>query len=80
MHQFNILEQNSASIERLHSIVYGSRALWLAEQRSGITNIETLKVAWAISHFHHYLYENSVTVFTYHMAVKVVLETTNGQI
>ena len=32
---------------------------------------------WAISHFHHYLYGNSVTVFTDHTALKAVLETAN---
>ena len=63
--------------QRLHPIAYASRALSPAEQRYGITELETLAVVWAISHFHHYLYGNSVTVFTDHTAVKAVLETAN---
>ena len=41
---------------KLHLIVYGSRALSGAEKNYGITDLETLAVAWAISHFHYYLY------------------------
>ena len=63
--------------QRLHPIAYASRALSPAEQRYGIIELETLAVVWSISHFHHYLYGNSVTVFTDHTAVKAVLETAN---
>ena len=63
--------------QRLHPIAYASRALSPAEQCYGITELETLAVVWSISHFHHYLYGNSVTVFTDHTAVKAVLETAN---
>jgi hypothetical protein len=63
--------------QRLHPIAYASRDLSPVERQYGITELETLAVVWAISHFHHYLYGNSVTVFTDHTAVKAVLETAN---
>ena len=63
--------------QRLHPIAYASRALSPVEQRYSITELETLAVVWTISHFHHYLYGNSVTIFTDHTAVKAVLETAN---
>lgn len=47
------------------------------EKNYGITEVETLAVVWAISHFHHFLYGKRVTVFTDHNAVKTVLETPN---
>ena len=62
---------------KLHPIGYASRALNAAEKRYGITELETLAVVWAISHFHHYLYGNRVTVFTDHTAVKAILESSN---
>ena len=62
---------------RLHPIAYASRALNAAEKRYGITELETLVVVWGVSHFHHYLYGNSVTIFTDHTAVKAVLESDN---
>ena len=34
-------------------------------------------MVWAISHFHHYLYGNVVTIYTDHTAVKAVLEMPN---
>lgn len=63
--------------KKLHPVAYASRALNASERNYGITELETLAVVWAISHFHHYLYGNSVTVFTDHTAVKAVLETAN---
>ena len=59
---------------KLHPVAYASKALSHAEERYGITELETLAV---VSHFHHYLYGNTVTVFTDHTAVKAVLETPN---
>ena len=59
----------------LHPVAYASRSLSATENRYGITELETLAVVWAISHFHAYLYGNDVTVYTDHSAVKAVLET-----
>ena len=39
--------------------------------------LETFAVVWVMSHFNHYLYGNSVTVYTDHTAVKAVLESSN---
>lgn len=56
-----------------HPVSYASRALAPAEQNYGITDLETLAVVWAISHFRHYLYNQHVRVYTDHAAVKSVL-------
>ena len=72
-----ILSQTQTDGAR-HPVAYASRALSSSER---ITDLETLAVVWAISHFHHYLYGRHVTVLTDHSAVKVVLEnpSKNGQ-
>ena len=71
-----VLSQVQAD-KKLHPIAYASRALNTAEKRYGITELETLAVVWGVSHFHHYLYGNSVTILTDHTAVKAVLESDN---
>ena len=60
---------------RLHPVAYASRSLSAVEKRYAVTELETLAVVWAISHFHAYLYGHDVTVYTDHSAVKAVLET-----
>ena len=60
---------------RLHPIAYASRSLSAAEHNYSITELETLAVVWAVTHFHSYLYGHSVTILTDHTAVKAVLET-----
>lgn len=60
---------------KLHPVSYASRALNKAEKNYSITELETLAVIWAISHFHSYLYGNKVTVLTDNLAVKAILET-----
>ena len=53
----------------LHPVSYASRALSPAEQNYGITDLETLAVVWAVTHFRHYLYNQHVRIFTDHAAV-----------
>ena len=62
---------------KLHPIAFASRALSPAEKNYSSTELETLAVVRAISHFHSYVYGNPVTVLTDHSAVKSVLETSN---
>ena len=57
-----------------HPISYASRALSVQERNYGITELETLAVVWAMSHFHKYLYGHNVTIFTDHAAVNAVLQ------
>ena len=61
----------------LHPVAYASHALTLSEKNYAITELDTLAVVWAITHYHFYLYGHSVTVYTDHTAVKAVLETPN---
>ena len=58
---------------RLHPIAYASCALSPSEKNYGITDLETLAVVWAVSHFHYYHYGRCVTIYTDHSAVKAVL-------
>ena len=60
-----------------HPIAFASRALSPSERNYSITELEMLAVVWALSHFHYYLYNQCVTVYTDHSAVKAVLETPN---
>ena len=69
-----VLSQQQAD-GKLHPIAFASRALAAAEKNYGITDLETLGVVWAISHFHYYLHGHCVTVYTDPSAVKAVLET-----
>lgn len=62
---------------KLHPVAYASRALSPAEHNYGITELETLAVVWAVSHFHHFLYGSKVTIYKDHTAVKAVLESPN---
>ena len=63
--------------DQIHPVAYASRALSQGEQRYGITELETLAVVWAISHFHAYLYGHSVVVYNDHSAVQAVLGSSN---
>ena len=60
---------------RIHPIAFASRALSAPETNYGITELETLAVVWACSHFHAYLYGHNMTVYTDHSAVRAILET-----
>lgn len=57
----------------LHLVAFASRALSPAERNYSVTDLETLAVLWAVSHFRIYLYGQKVTVYTDHAAVKAVL-------
>ena len=57
----------------VHPVAYASRSLNQAERNYGITELETLAVVWAVTHFRAYLYGNRVKVYTDHSAVKAVL-------
>ena len=61
----------------LHPIAYASRALSPTESKYAITELETLAVVWAMSHFHSFLYGHSVTVYTDHSAVRAILNSPN---
>ena len=63
---------------RLHPVAYASRALSPSERNYGITDLETLAVVWAISHWRHYLYGQDVTVHTDHSAVCSILQNPNA--
>ena len=71
-----VLSQAQADT-RVHPIGYASRSLSKAESNYTITELETLAVVWALSHFRSYIYGNDVTVYTDHSAVRAVLETPN---
>ena len=58
-------------------VAYASQSLTAAERNYGITELETLAVVWALTHFHSYLYGQEVTVFTDHSAVKSILNAPN---
>ena len=62
---------------RLHPLSYASRALSPPETNYAVTELETLAVVWAMSHYRAYLYGHRVKVFTDHSAVKAVLGTPN---
>ena len=49
-----------------HPIAYASRSLTSAECHYSITELETLAVIWAVTHFHSYFYGHSVTILTDH--------------
>ena len=62
---------------KLHPLSYASRALSTPEKNYPVTELETLAVVWAISHYRAYLYGHDVKVYTDHSAVKAVLGATN---
>ena len=61
-----------------HPIAFASRALSPAERNYGITELETLAVVWAVSHFRTYLYGQEVVVYTDHSSVRAVLQNPNA--
>ena len=63
--------------KKLHPVTYASHSVSTAESNYAITNLETLAVVWAITHFRYYLYGHNVTVITDHAAVKAILGAPN---
>ena len=61
--------------DHMHPVAFASRALSTPEKNYSVTDLETLAVVWAVSHFHAYLYGHDVEVRTDHSAVKAVLST-----
>ena len=61
----------------VHPIAYASHSLMTSQRNYAITELETLAVVWAITHFVPYLYGHEVTVYTDHSAVNAVFETSN---
>ena len=55
-------------------MAFASRAVNPTERNYSITDLETLAVVWAVSHFRTYLYGQKVTIYTDHAAVKAVLQ------
>ena len=63
--------------QKLHPIAYASRSISNAEANYAVTDLETLAVVWAVTHFRYYLYGHSVTIITDHAAVKAILGAPN---
>ena len=64
---------------KLHPVAFASRAVNPTERNYSITDLETLAVVWAVSHFRTYLYGQKVTIYTDHAAVKAVLQNPEWQ-
>ena len=63
--------------QKLHPVAYASRSISSAEANYAVTDLETLAVVWAVTHFRYYLYGHSVTIITDHAAVKAILGASN---
>ena len=67
-----ILSQNQVD-HKLHPVAYASHSISSTEANYAITDLETLAVVWAVTHFRYYLYGHKVTIITDHAAVKAIL-------
>ena len=63
--------------QKLHPVAYVSRLIPNAEANYSITDLETLAVVWADTHFWYCLYSHNVTIIMDHAAVKAILESLN---
>ena len=63
--------------QQLHPIAYASRSVSATEANYGVTDLQTLAVVWAVTHFRYYLYGHNVTIITDHAAVKAILGAPN---
>ena len=49
---------------KLHPVAYASRSVSVSEAKYSISDLETLAVVWAVTHFRYYLYGHNVNIFT----------------
>ena len=63
--------------QHLHPVAYASRSVSATEANYAITDLQTLAVVWAVTHFRYYLYGHDVTIITDHAAVKAILGAPN---
>ena len=61
--------------ETTHPIAYASRTLQQHEGNFAATELEMLRVVWAVKHFHHYLYGHHCEVYTDHEPLISLLNT-----
>jgi len=61
----------------LHPVAYASRSVFTSEANYAISDLETLAVVWAVTHFRYYLHGHNVTVVTDYTAVKAILGALN---
>ena len=59
--------------QKLHPVAYASQSVSASEANYAITDLETLAVVWAVTHFRYYLYGHNVTIITDYAAVKAIL-------
>ena len=76
-HGFSVIMSQLQEDNKLHPVAYASQSVSVAEVNYIITNLETLTVVWAITHFKYYVYGQNMTVVTDHVGVKVVLGVPN---
>ena len=63
---------------KLHPLAYASHSVSHSEKNYQATDLETLAVVWAITHFIYIFYNgHQVTIYTDHVAVRVVLGAPN---
>lgn len=62
---------------KLRLIAYASHSFTTQERNNSVTELETLAVVRAMSHYHCYLFGYTVKVYTDHSVVKAVLNSPN---
>jgi len=62
---------------KFHPVAYASRSVSSAEANYAISDLETLAVVWAVTHFCYYLCSHKVIIVTDHAAIKAILGAPN---